>query len=108
MTEVSKKTECSKPVLSSWREFESKLEPLLSQVTHQGKEVIITYNGYPLARVVPYERHPGDPAFPVEEKPVSVPYGMNRSQEELMDDLVGPMPTEWWFGREARWEDAPG
>ena len=107
MSDTNKKSKRPGPVAASSQEFGAKLEPLLKQIAHQGREVIIIHNGYPIARVAPYQARPGDPAFPVEEKPVSVPYGKNRSQDELLDDLVGPMPTEWWLGQEAKWEDAP-
>lgn len=106
MTDANKDSKSPKTVAASRQEFQAKLEPLLKQIAHQGTEIIITSNGYALARVVPYRRQPGDPTFPVAENPVSVPYAKNRSQDELMDDLAGPMPIEWWFGQEANWEDA--
>ena len=103
MSAVNKDTPT--PTTAAAADFQAKLEPLLKMVAHQGREIIITQNGCPLARVTPYTPQPGDPPFPAVEPPVSVPYGPNRTNEEQLRDLVGPMPMAWWFGQEARWED---
>lgn len=103
MTDATK----PQPIAAAAPDFQAKLEPLLKMVAHQGKEIIITRNGYPIARVTPYAPQPGDPEFPAAEQPVSVPYGKNRTRKELMTDIVGPMPMEWWFDQKAQWEDAP-
>ena len=87
-------------------DFQAQLEPLLKRVAHQGREIIITQDGCPLARVTPYTPQPGDPPFPAAEPPASVPYGPNRTRGEQLRDRVGPMPMAWWLGPEVRWENA--
>ena len=94
------------PITAAAADFQAQLEPLLKRVAQQGREIIITQNGCPLARVTPYTPQPGDPPFPAAEPPVSIPSGPNRTRGEQLRDLVGPMPMAWWLGPEARWENA--
>lgn len=94
------------PITAAAADFQAQLEPLLKRVAHQGREIIITQDGCPLARVTPYTPQPGDPPFPAVEPPVSVPYGPNRTRGEQLRDRVGPMPMAWWLGPEAQWENA--
>ena len=94
------------PITAAAADFQAQLEPLLKRVAQQGREIIITQDGCPLARVTPYTPQPGDPPFPTVEPPVSVPSGPNRTRGEQLRDLVGPMPMAWWLGPEVRWENA--
>lgn len=66
MSETGKPAPKPQPVAAAASDFQAKLEPLLKMVAHQGKEIIITRNGYPIARVTPYAPQPGDPDFPVD------------------------------------------
>lgn len=115
MTDATK----PQPVAAAAPDFQAKLEPLLKMVAHQGKEIIITHNGYPIARVTPYAPQPGDPEFPVdwdaavspgleqtggestdqnrEEPPVLEGFvNGKRFTLQIFGDIEGPMPAEWF------------
>ena len=95
------------PLTAAAPDFQAQLEPLLNGAAQQGQEIIITQHGYPVARVTPYAPQPGDPAFPVAEKPAGAA-NPDANLEKLLRDLAGPTPPEWWrwLGPEARWENA--
>ena len=95
------------PITAAAPDFQAQLEPLLNRAAQQGREIIITQQGYPVARVMPYIAQPGDPPFPAAEKPAGAA-NPDANPEQLRRDLAGPTPPEWWrwLGREARWENA--
>ena len=95
------------PITAAAPDFQAQLEPLLTRAAQQGREIIITQQGYPVARVTPYAAQPGDPPFPATEKPAGAA-NPDANREQLRRDLAGPTPPEWWrwLGREARWENA--
>lgn len=109
----------SQPVAAAAPDFQAKLEPLLKMVAHQGKEIIITQNGYPIARVTPYAPQPGDPDFPADwaaqgnpvpkqavvesadqprdEPPILEGFvNGKRFTLQIFGDIDGPMPDEWF------------
>lgn len=115
MTDATK----PQPVAATAPDFQAKLEPLLKMVAHQGKEIIITRNGCPIARVTPYAPQPGDPEFPAacelkvnpdaeqtgseatdqnrEEPPVLEGFvNGKRFTLQIFGDIEGPMPAEWF------------
>ena len=115
MTDATK----PQPAAAAAPDFQAKLEPLLKMVAHQGKEIIITRNGYPIARVTPYVPQPGDPEFPAacelkvnpdaelaggeatdqnrEEPPVLEGFvNGKRFTLQIFGDIEGPMPAEWF------------
>ena len=95
------------PITAAAPDFQARLEPLLTRAAQQGREIIITQQGYPVARVTPYTAQPGDPPFPAAEKPADAA-NPDADLEQLLRDLAGPTPPEWWrwLGRDARWENA--
>ena len=95
------------PITAAAPDFQAQLEPLLNRAAQQGQEIIITQEGYPVARVTPYAAQPGDPPFPATEKAAGAA-NPDANREQLRRDLAGPTPPEWWrwLGREARWENA--
>ena len=52
------------PEITAAPDLSARLEPLLQLVAQQGREIIITQEGRPVARLVPYAAQPGDPPFP--------------------------------------------
>ena len=52
------------PEITAAPDLSARLEPLLQLVAQQGREIIITQEGRPVARLVPYAPQPGDPPFP--------------------------------------------
>ena len=65
-------------------EFKAKCLKLMDEVADGGGELVITKNGRPVSRLVPYR-----------EKPDSL-FGRNREHIEVLGDIVSPMPAEWF------------
>ena len=65
-------------------EFKAKCLKLMDEVADGGGEIVITKNGRPVSRLVPYR-----------EKPDSL-FGRNREHIEILGDIVSPMPPEWF------------
>lgn len=130
MPETGKPAPKPQPVAAAAPDFQAKLEPLLKMVAHQGKEIIITRNGYPIARVTPYAPQPGDPDFPVdceikvnpdseqaggesadqnpEEPPILEGFvNGKRFTLQIFGDIEGPMPAEWFGSPSATGEASP-
>ncbi len=64
-------------------EFKAKCLKLMDEVAASGKEIIVTKNGRPVSRLVPYR-----------EKPKSL-FGIDRGRIELLGDIIEPLNVEW-------------
>ena len=65
-------------------EFQAKCLKLIDEVAERGGELVITKDGCPVSRLVPYR-----------EKPRLV-FGRNRENIHITGDIVSPMPEEWF------------
>ena len=65
-------------------EFKAKCLQLMDEVAHGGSEIIITKNGKPVSRLVPYR-----------ERPKSF-FGVDKGKIEIFGDIVSPMPAQWF------------
>lgn len=64
-------------------EFKAKCLKLMDEVAASGDEIIITKNGRPVSRLVPYR-----------EKPKSL-FGIDRGRIEILGDIISPLEVEW-------------
>ena len=64
-------------------EFKSKCLQLMDEVNQSGKEIIITKNGKPVSKLVPFRT-----------KPNSL-YGLHRDQITINGDIIEPLDVEW-------------
>ncbi len=64
-------------------EFKSKCLRLMDEVAKHGKELIITKNGQPVARLVPYQN-----------KPATL-FGTDRDKLEILGDVISPLGVTW-------------
>ena len=64
-------------------EFKAKCLKLMDEVAASGEEIIVTKNGRPVSRLVPYR-----------EKPKSL-FGIDRGRIELLGDIIEPPDVEW-------------
>lgn len=64
-------------------EFKAKCLKLMDEVAASGEEIIVTKNGRPVSRLVPYR-----------EKPKSL-FGIDRGRIELLGDTIEPLDVEW-------------
>ena len=65
-------------------EFKAKCLQLMDEVAASGDEIVITKNGKPVSRLVPYR-----------EKP-EAPFGRYKDLIQIHGDIVSPMPSEWF------------
>ncbi len=65
-------------------EFKAKCLQLMDEVAYGGSEIIITKNGKPVSRLVPYR-----------ERPKSF-FGVDKGRIEVLGDIVSPMPAQWF------------
>ena len=68
-------------------EFKAKCLKLMDEVAETGQELVISKNGRPVARLVPYHR-----------KPDSL-FGIDRHKLEILGDIVEPLGVEWEAGQ---------
>jgi prevent-host-death family protein len=64
-------------------EFKAKCLHIMDEVNESGEEVIITKNGVPVSRLVPYR------------KPVHSLFGFSRDILSSKDDLITPTGMKW-------------
>ena len=65
-------------------EFKAKCLELMDQVAENGGEIVITKNGLPVSRLVPYRETP------------NLSFGRHRNKIGIADDIVSPMPAAWF------------
>ena len=65
-------------------EFKAKCLKLMDEVAENGGEIVITKNGRPVSRLVPFRDKP------------QVPFGRHRDKIRILGDIVSPMPAEWF------------
>ena len=75
-------------------EFKAKCLKLMDEVAASGKEIVITKNGRPVSRLVPYR-----------EKPKSL-FGIDRGRIELLGDIIEPLDVKWEAETGKTWDGA--
>ena len=65
-------------------EFKTKCLKLMDEVAESGEEIVITKNGRPVSRLVPYREQSS--SF----------IGRDRDKIRILGDIVSPMPAEWF------------
>ncbi|MDE0033960.1 MAG: type II toxin-antitoxin system prevent-host-death family antitoxin [Deltaproteobacteria bacterium] len=71
------------PLTIKASEFKAKCLKLMDHVADSGDQIIITKNGRPISRLVPYR-----------EKPKSL-FGIDRGSIEILGDVIEPVEMEW-------------
>ena len=64
-------------------EFKAKCLQLMDEVADGGGEIIITKNGKPVSRLVPYRERPKDW------------FGADRDKLNILGDIISPIDAEW-------------
>ena len=64
-------------------EFKAKCLKLMDEVAETGEEIVVTKNGRPTVRLVPYR-----------EKPDTW-FGRDRGRIEILGDIISPIDVEW-------------
>ena len=74
-------------------EFKAKCLKLMNEVAESGTEYVITKNGRPVSRLVPYRR-----------KPKSL-FGIDRGRLDILGDIDEPLDVEWEAETGRIWEE---
>ncbi len=64
-------------------EFKARCLRLMDEIADGGGEIVITKNGKPLSRLVPYR-----------ESPKSL-FGAGRDRMKIVGDIISPIDVEW-------------
>ena len=64
-------------------EFKAKCLKLMDAVSETGEEIVITKNGEPVAKLVPYR-----------VRPASI-FGIDKDSIRILGDIVEPLHVEW-------------
>ena len=64
-------------------DFRAKCLKLMDEVAETGEEIVITKNGRPVARLVPYG-----------ERPETL-IGIDRGKIKILGDIIAPIDVEW-------------
>ena len=64
-------------------EFKAKCLKLMDEVAETGEELIVSKNGRPIARLVPYRK-----------RPTSL-FGIDKGKVEVLGDIVEPLDVAW-------------
>ncbi len=64
-------------------EFKAKCLKLMDEVADTGDEIVISKNGRPVARLVPYRK-----------KPKNL-FGIDKGKIEILGDIIKPLDVEW-------------
>jgi prevent-host-death family protein len=65
-------------------DFKATCLKLMDEVAESGEEIVITKNGRPVSRLVPYRETSG------------LWFGRDRDKIRILGDIVSPMPAEWF------------
>ena len=68
-------------------EFKAKCLRLMDEVARTGKPIVITKNGKPVSRLVPYR-----------EKPPSL-FGVMKGSLAVKGDIISPVEADWEISR---------
>ncbi|MCY4450123.1 MAG: type II toxin-antitoxin system prevent-host-death family antitoxin [Chloroflexi bacterium] len=74
-------------------EFKAKCLQLMDEVAATGEEIVITKNGRPVSKLMPYR-----------EKPKSW-FGVDRDKIVILGDIVEPIDVEWEAESGRNWDD---
>ena len=73
-------------------EFKAKCLKLMDEVADSGDEIVITKNGHPVSRLVPYR-----------EKPKSL-FGIDKGRFKILGDIIEPLDVEWEVNTGKTWD----
>lgn len=71
------------PVAIMASEFKAKCLQLMDRVADTGEEIVITKNGVPVSRLVPYRTRP------------RTLFGIDRGRIKIVGDIIEPVDVEW-------------
>ena len=86
-------------------EFKAKCLELIDEVAESGEELVITKQGRPVSRLVPYREKQGTQRDSGNtEKPKTL-FGIYRGKIEIHGDIEAPIDVEWNAETGKGWDD---
>ena len=83
-------------------EFEAKCLELVDEVAESGEEIVITKQGRPVSRLVPYR----EKAQEVKKtKKAKTLFGINKGEIQILGDIESPIDVEWYAESGRGWDD---
>ena len=76
-------TDTNSPRTIKASEFKAKCLQLMDEVAESGEEIVITKNGRPVSRLVPFRKKP------------DTWFGRDRDIIQIHGDIVSPLDVEW-------------
>ena len=67
-------------------EFKARCLKLMDELADGAGEIVITKNGKPVSRLVPYR------------EPLGAFFGADKGKIKILGDIVSPMPAHWFEG----------
>ena len=64
-------------------EFKAKCLKLMDDLAESGGEIVITKNGRPVSRLLPYRKR------------LEAPFGRDRDKIRILGDIIEPIDVEW-------------
>ena len=77
-------------------EFKTKCLQMMDEVARSGEEIVITKNGRPVSRLVPFR-----------DKPKSL-FGIDKGRIEILGDIITPVEVEWEAQTGSTWDGNTG
>ena len=81
MGKARSKTGATQTIKAS--EFKARCLMLMDEVAESGNQIVITKNGSPVSRLVPYRNKP------------KAPFGRDRDRIRILGDIIEPIDPEW-------------
>ena len=88
-------------------EFKAKCLELMDEVAESGEDIVITKQGRPVSRLVPYREKQEKAQDSDNTKNLKSPFGAYRGKIKIHGDIVGPMPAEWFTDGDTSKERQP-
>lgn len=64
------------------------LNAIINEVTENQSELVITRNGLPVARIIPWQTAPTTKNYPLREKPITIASDFDEPMPELWEALA--------------------
>ena len=85
-------------------EFEAKCLELVDEVAESGEEIVITKQGRPVSRLVPY-REKREKQGRKKTKKAKTLFGINKGEIKILGDIESPIDVEWYAESGRGWDD---
>ena len=86
-------------------EFKTKCLELMDEVAESGEEIVITKQGRPVSRLVPYQEKREKAQEVKKTKKPKTLFGINKGEIKILGDIESPIDVEWYAESGRGWDD---